>query len=300
ALVPTRRLVARWIDRRFFGIGLDYEELARRAATLGSLPVEGDTFASFVHLQLLGRGGMGAVYKASHPDYDFEIVLKVMSRERAHEPRARARFRREAAILERIDHPNVVPFLDRGEDYLVMTYVEGRDLAARLLEDGRVPLPEALRILRDVASALDAIHAKGFVHRDVKPANVLVGPQRAMLMDFGVAKEIATHDEAEDVVGTLAYIAPEQIHDPRHVDGRADLYALGVMAFEMLTGQLPFTDPTPLALVMYHLHVPPPAARTIAPDLPPHVEAALDRALSKSPADRHASCADFVAALERA
>jgi serine/threonine-protein kinase len=162
-----------------------------------------------------------------------------------------------------------------------------------------VPLAEALRILRDVANALDAIHAKGFVHRDVKPANVLVGPQRAMLMDFGVAKEIAAHDEAEDVVGTLAYIAPEQIHDPRHVGGRADLYALGVMAFEMLTGQLPFTDPTPLALVMYHLHVPPPAARTIAPDLPPHVEAALDRALSKSPADRHASCADFVAALAR-
>ena len=297
ALVPTRRVVSRWIDRRFFGIGLDYEELARRASTLGSLPVDGDTFASFVHLRLLGRGGMGAVYKASHPDYDFAIVLKVLSKELAGKPHARERFRREAAILEQIDHPNVVPFLDRGEDYLVMTYVEGDDLASHLARDGRLPWPEAIRILRDVGAALDAIHAQGFVHRDVKPANVLVGSEHAMLMDFGVAREIATPADTEDVVGTLAYIAPEQVHDPRHVDGRADLYALGVMAFEMLTGQLPFTDPSPLALAMSHLHVPPPLARSIAPDVPPHVEAALDRALSKRPDERPATAAELVHAL---
>ncbi len=298
--MPTRRVLLRWIDRRFFGIGLDYEELARRALSVGSLPVEGDTFASFVHLQLLGRGGMGAVYKASHPDYGFEVVLKVLSKELATKGYARERFRREARILEQIDHPNVVPFLDRGDDYLVMTYVAGDDLSNRLAREGRLPLSEALGVLRDIASALDAIHAKGFVHRDVKPANVLVGHDRAMLLDFGVAREVATPGESEDVVGTLAYIAPEQIHDPRNIDGRADLYALGVMAFEMLTGQLPFTDPSPLALVMYHLHVPPPAARTLVSELPPHVEAALDRALSKSPAARHASAAEFVAALERA
>jgi predicted Ser/Thr protein kinase len=298
ALVPTRRVVSRWIDRTFFGIGLDYEELARRAATQGSLPVEGDTFASFVHLQLLGRGGMGAVYKASHPAYDFAVVLKVLSRELATKGYARERFRREARILEQIDHPNVVPFLDRGDDYLVMTHVEGRDLADRLAREGRVPLPEAIAILRDLASALDAIHAKGFVHRDVKPANVLVGPERAMLLDFGVAREIATPAQTEDVVGTLAYIAPEQVHDPRNVDGRADLYSLAVTAFEMLTGQLPFTDPSPLALAMSHLHVPPPLARSIAPELPAHVEAALDRALSKSPAERPAKASDFVRALE--
>lgn len=293
---PTRRLVRRWVDHRFYGIHLDYEELARRATHVGSLPVEGDTFASFVQLQLLGRGGMGAVYKASHPDYGFEVVLKVLSREFAADPLARARFQREAATLESIDHPNVVPFLDRGDDYLVMTYVAGRDLAARIAE-GPLPLAEALPILRDVAAALDAVHAKGIVHRDVKPANVLLAKDRAMLMDFGVARAVAAPSDTEDVVGTLWYIAPEQVHDPRNVDGRADLYALGVTAFEMLTGTVPFPGSDPLALALAHLQLPPPPARSLVAELPAHVEAALDAALSKRPEDRPASAMDFVRRL---
>ena len=131
---PARRGVKRWVDRRFYGIGVDYDALARQATELGSLPIQGSTFASFASLTLLGRGGMGAVYKASHPDYGFAVVLKVMSPEVAARPVARARFQLEAAVLEQMDHPHIVPYLTRGESYLVMTYVEGRDLSARIAE----------------------------------------------------------------------------------------------------------------------------------------------------------------------
>jgi serine/threonine-protein kinase len=297
AFEPSRRAVRRWIDRRFWGIGVDYEALARRATEVAALPVEGESFASFASLTLLGRGGMGAVYKASHPELGAAVVLKVMSAEVARDPEMRGHFRLEAEILEQMDHPNIVPFLARGENYLAMTWVDGRDLAARIAE-GPIPLAEALPVLRDVASALDALHRKQIVHRDVKPSNVLVAEGRAMLLDFGVAKRLddaTTHPD--EPVGTLAYMAPEQLQLGA-VDGRADLYGLAVTAYEMLAGRRPFLEleREPLGLAVAQLHHPPPDPRTYV-ELPELVVGALLVGLAKRPQDRPRDCATFVAGL---
>jgi len=297
AFVPVRRRVRAFLDRHFWGIGVDYEALARRAAAVAPLPVHGDTFASFASLSLLGRGGMGAVYAASHPELGSAIVLKVMSPEVANEPDMRARFHLEAEILEQMDHPNIIPFLARGENYLAMTHVAGRDLAARIAE-GAMPLSEALPVLRDLASALDALHARRIVHRDVKPSNVLLADQRAMLLDFGAALRLDADGPPGDVVCTLAYASPEQIRGDA-VDGRADVYALAVTAYEMLTGRRPFAEleSEPLGLSLAQLRDPPPDPRTFVA-LPERLAAAVLRGMAKRREDRPEDCASFVAGLD--
>lgn len=297
AFGPARRRVHRLVDRHFWGIGIDYEALAARAGAVAPLPVEGDTFASFADLSLLGRGGMGAVYKASHPALGAAVVLKVMSPEVAAAPDVRARFQLEAEILEQVDHPNIVPFLARGENYLAMTHVPGRDLAARIAE-GPLSLAEALPILRDVASALDALHGKGIVHSDVKASNILLADGRAMLLDFGAAVRIDPSMQGRpEVLCTLAYASPEQIRGEA-VDGRADLYALAVTAYEMLTGRRPFAEleREPLGLSLAQLRDPPPDPRTFAA-LSAELAAALLSGMAKSKADRPADCATFVETL---
>ncbi len=306
-----RRPIVRWTDRRVFGIRIDYEGMAARA--MGKAPTTADTFATYGELELLGRGGMGAVYRATHPEHG-AVALKIMDRDLSRDPIALARFRREGEILEGVRHPNVVPFLARGDSeglsFLAMRFLEGVDLQSILRERGRLSLAEALALLEGIADALDATHALGVIHRDVKPANILVvGPddeplleRQAMLMDFGIARwaEVEGEAESEDVIGSLAYIAPEQIRTPDAIDGRADVYALGVTAYQALTGELPFRSQSKLGLLFCHMSQPPPNPRERVPDLPSPAADALLRALAKEPSERFATARELVLALAEA
>jgi serine/threonine protein kinase len=305
ALFPiVRRQSARWIDRRFYGIGLDYEALAAKAVRAAALTTT--HLGAYDELALLGRGGMGAVYRAHHAQFAGPVALKVIAPALASDRDAQERFRREAQILDGLRHAHVIPFLASGHEdglaYIAMAYVEGTDLARLLEQRGRLPLADVATIIAGIAEALDAAHALGVVHRDVKPANVLLErgePERALLMDFGVARlagdRVLPGDDS--LVGSLPYISPEQIQHADGVDGRADIYSLGATTFELLTGRPPFREHTPLAYVMAHLRQPPPDARTFEPTIPPHVAAALARALAKAPADRYATAGELAAAL---
>jgi tRNA A-37 threonylcarbamoyl transferase component Bud32 len=312
---PLRRRIARWIDRRFYGIGLDYEALAAKAvhAAHGELPATGGAFASYDELALLGRGGMGAVYRAHHADFGVPVALKVMSPKLASDPDAQARFRRESQILEDLQHPNVIPFLASGHEaglaFIAMQYIEGEDLGAVVRRHGPLQIRDAAPLVAGIAAALDLAHARGVVHRDIKPANVLVEgaphsallARRALVMDFGVAR-LADDPRAPDasLIGSLPYIAPEQIQNADAVDGRADVYALGATAYEAVTGRPPFVESSALGLVLAHLHQPPLDPRSYAPDLPQAAAHAILKALAKDPAHRFATAGELAASLARA
>jgi serine/threonine protein kinase len=218
----------------------------------------------------------------------------------------RERFLRESRLAASIDHPSILPVYDAGEEdgflYIAMACVEGSDLKTLLAEEGRLPVRRALRILGQIGSALDAAHARGLVHRDVKPANILVGADdRAYLSDFGVVKELSSNGTTRTgtFVGTIEYCAPEQI-EGRAVDGRADVYALACVLYESVTGETPFHRPSEVAVLNAHLHAPPPKLTRAAPELPGALEPVIAKALSKSPLDRYATCAEFLAAARAA
>jgi serine/threonine-protein kinase len=258
---------------------------------------------------------MGAVYRAHHAEFPLPVALKVMSPSLADDPDAQARFRREAEILDGLRHPNVVPFLasghDRGLAFIAMAYVDGEDLAATLRRRGRLSVAETCAIVDGVAAALDAAHALGVVHRDIKPANVLlagdvgapIASRKPLVMDFGVAR-LATDPTSftgdASLIGSLPYMAPEQIQNANQVDARADVYALGATAYELVVGRPPFRESSALAMVMAQLRQPPPDPRAFVPGLPPAAASALLTALAKAPADRFASAGALAAALRDA
>jgi len=302
---PLRRRISRFIDRRFYGIGLDYERLAAKAvrAVQASLPTTATELGAYDELVLLGRGGMGAVYRAHHPDFGVPVALKVMSPQLADDPDAQARFRREGEILEGLQHPNVIPFLASGHAndlaFIAMQYVDGQDLGALVRKRGRLPLAEAASIAAGVAAALDVAHERGVIHRDIKPANVFIETGgKPLVMDFGVARMEGDPSAADaSLVGSLPYIAPEQIHNGDQVDRRADVYALGATVYELVTGRPPFVESTALGLVLAHLHQPPVDPRDFTPELSSAASAAILKALAKAPADRFATAGEFAAAL---
>jgi serine/threonine-protein kinase len=253
----------------------------------------------------LGRGGTSVVYRAEHVRLGRQAALKLLTAG-ADEPDFRERFLRESRLAASLDHPSIVPVYDAGEEdgllYIAMACVEGTDLKTLLVREGRLPLRRALRIVAQIASALDAAHARGLVHRDVKPANILVGPgDRAYLSDFGVVKELAGAGTTRTggFVGTIEYSAPEQI-EGREVDARSDVYALACVLYECLVGTPPFHRSSEVAVLNAHLHAPPPKLSKAAPDLPPGLEQVLAKALSKSPLDRYAGCGELVAAARAA
>jgi hypothetical protein len=309
AFVPTRRKVSRLIDRRIYGIGLDYEALAAKAIRAVALPTTSSEFGNYDDLELLGRGGMGAVYRAHHDGFGVPVALKVMSRELATDEQAQARFRREAQILAELPHPNIIPFLDSGHDhglaFIAMQYLDGEDLAELLRRRGPISFGDAVPIIDGICAALEATHANGVVHRDLKPANLLIDGSSAEpmsqrqphLMDFGVACHENEASGEDSVVGSLPYVAPEQIQHPGSVDRRADIYALGATSYEILTGRTPFREDSPLAFVMAHLHRPPEDPRRVEPDIPDCAATAILRALAKDPAERFASAGAFAAAF---
>ena len=265
----------------------------------------GTELAGYRIVEPLGRGGTSVVYRAEHVRLGRPAALKLLAPVLG-EAGFRERFLRESKLAASLDHPSIVPVFDAGEEdgllYIAMAFVDGSDLKTTLVDEGRLPLRRALRIVGQIASALDAAHARGLVHRDVKPANILVGEgDRAFLSDFGVVKELASAGTTHtgSFVGTIAYCAPEQI-EGGEVDARADQYALACVLYECLVGTSPFHRSSDVAVLNAHLHAAPPKLTKAAPDLPAALEPVLAKALSKSPLDRYATCGEFVAALRAA
>lgn len=274
---------------------------------------DGAELAGFRIETLLGRGGMASVYLAHDLRLGRKVALKVLSPELAASPQFQRRFHRESRLLASLDHPNIVPVYQAGEAngllYIAMRYVEGSDLNALLDRDGRLDPPVALRVLLQVAAALQAAHEAGLVHRDVKPDNVLVSGESSRhaaghvyLTDFGLTKRLSSLSNLTavgSVMGTMQYLAPEQISG-RPVDVRTDIYALGGLAFRCLTGLPPFDRENHAAQLWAHLSEAPPPASECCPDLPEAVDDVLWTAMAKQPEDRYASAAEFAAALTTA
>src|SRR5215207_7086780 len=250
-----------------------------------------------------GRGGMGVVYRATHLALNRTVALKLISPDLAEDPEFRARFKRESELAASLDHPNVVPIYHAGEDdgklYVTMRFVEGTDLRELIALQQRVDPQVAARIISQVASALDAAHARGLVHRDVKPANVLIADQNghyhAYLTDFGLTKQLSSQSgltKTGMMVGTVDYIAPEQLQGST-IDARADVYALGCVLYEALTGQVPYPRDTEPAKMWAHMGEPPPSPRAVAPDLPGPLDEVIQRAMAKAPDERYPSAGDL-------
>ena len=247
----------------------------------------------------LGRGGMATVFEAWDPTFDRTIALKVLPDELLHDGTFRARFEREAKTIAALEHPAIVPVYDYGEAdhkvFLAMRYMAGGSLADKL-RVGRLPVAAISRIYERVAPALDLAHGKGVVHRDLKPGNILFDDNgEPYVSDFGIAKLALTSNTEltqGGAIGTPSYMSPEQARGER-LDGRSDIYAMGVMLFEMLAGQLPYTSETPTGMMMKHILDPVPRLDSVAPGLPGAWQAVIDRALAKRPEDRYANMASL-------
>ncbi|MFI1461379.1 protein kinase domain-containing protein [Nocardia carnea] len=265
----------------------------------------GARFAGYRIVRRIGAGGMGIVYLAEHPRLPRQDVLKLLPADHLADAGFRGRFDREAELAARLRHPNIVTVHDRGvtggQPWIAMEYVPGIDAAA-LAGSPQLGPRRAAHIIDDAARGLDHAHRNGMLHRDVKPANILVTAdpdrefgERALLTDFGIARlarEGTDLTRTGDVIATVSYAAPEQF-TAAPVDHRADVYALGCTLFVLLTGEKPFPVSSTAAIVNAHLNTPPPAASRRAPGLPPAIDAVLYRALAKNPADRYDSCRAF-------
>jgi serine/threonine-protein kinase len=255
---------------------------------------------------LIGRGGMGVVYRAEQVRYGRKVALKVLAPELAADEGFRNRFEQEWRTAARLEHPHIVPIYEAGEAdgvlYIAMRYVEGIDLTALLASAGRLDPRRALGIVGQVGVALDAAHAQGLVHRDVKPANILLASGSGLegdhvyLTDFGVAKQTSTPGGLTKTglfIGTIDYAAPEQI-EGKPLDGRADVYALGCVLYQCLTGALPYEKDSEVAMLYAHLMEPPPSLRAKRPELPAELDRVIAKALAKAPDDRYATCRALV------
>ncbi len=269
--------------------------------------VTGTLLGGYEIVEQIGHGGMATVYKAYHARLDRHVAIKVMLQSLAQEDDFQARFEREARIIARLDHPNIVPIYDfsehEGNPYLVMKYVEGQTLEERL-NQGALPLQEIPRVLRPVAEALAYAHQQGILHRDVKPSNIILADNgMVVLTDFGLARLVQTASSTMSqgtMIGTPHYISPEQALGQQELDARTDLYSLGVVLYELVVGRVPFAGDTPFSIVHDHIYSPLPAPSTVNPAVPAAVEAVLVRALAKDPADRYQSARALTAAFEEA
>jgi streptogramin lyase len=256
--------------------------------------------------RILGRGGMGIVYLAHQLVLDRMVALKLLAPSLAEDDAFRARFLRESRTAASLDHPSIVPIYDAGEVegrlYIAMRYVEGGDLSRLLSHEGALEPARALALLFPVADALDAAAARGLVHRDVKPSNILLdGSGRPYLADFGLSKETSAQGlvESSHFAASVGYVAPEQI-SRLPVGSPADVYALGCVLFECLTGRPPFHTTSAMSVLFAHLETAPPSASALNPDLPEAVDGVIARALAKEPEQRHASARELVAEAEQA
>ena len=264
----------------------------------------GTIFAGYRIEGVLGRGGMGVVYLAEQPELGRRVAIKVIAPALASDPDYLERFKRESRLAAAIEHPNAIPIYEAGvadEDmpYLVMRYVEGEDLSSLLRREGRLDRRRAAAIVDQIAGALDEAHARGLVHRDVKPANVIVesrrGTEHAYLTDFGLTREVDASGGPTATgrwVGTIDYASPEQIKG-KPVDARCDVYALGCLLYTTLTGHLPFEREEDVAKLYAHVSEPPPAPSELADEVTDELDVVVERAMAKEPDDRYPSAGDL-------
>jgi serine/threonine-protein kinase len=280
------------------------------------LPLVGDEFAGYRLRSVLGRGGMSVVFQAEHPRLGNVVAIKVLAPDLASDDIFRTRFLEESRIAASMNHPNVIPIHDMGASdgllYIVMRYVSGTDLRQMIKKRGRLQPEVAVFLLSQAARALDAAHAKGLVHRDVKPGNLLVersndddDPDHLYLADFGITKRVMTHTgltSTGQFLGTVDYVAPEQIRGPSvaGLAGMADQYSLGCVLYECLTGRVPFEKDMIPAIIWAHVEELPTQPTLLRPDLPPAVDEVFARVLAKQPGDRYRNCREFMDAARTA
>jgi hypothetical protein len=263
----------------------------------------GSEFAGHRLDGIAGRGGMGVVYKATHLALDRTVALKLIAPEISGDEQFRERFKQESMTAAALDHPNVVPIYDAGEEhgqlYVTMRHVPGTDLRALIERQGALPPAEAASIVAQIADALDAAHERGLVHRDVKPGNILIedrgGRRHAYLTDFGLTKHAATDSGMTKTgmfVGTLDYIAPEQLQG-QAVDARTDVYSLTCVLYQALTGQVPYPRDSEPSKMWAHMGEDPPSVSSVRADVPPAFEEVVKRGMAKKPEDRYPSTGDL-------
>jgi eukaryotic-like serine/threonine-protein kinase len=252
----------------------------------------------------IGSGGMSTVYRAFDETLERQVAVKLMNREVASDSDQLERFRREARAIAQLSHPHVVGVIDAGEDdgrpYIVLEYVEGETLKERIRRHGRLPIPEAVAYAIEIARALGAAHARHIVHRDVKPQNVLIDQEgTAKVTDFGIARTLEEDGLTADgrVLGTTDYVSPEQALG-QHVNGQSDLYSLGIVLYEMLTGEVPFKGENQVAVAMRHVREQVPDVQAKRPEVSAALAAVLDTATAKRQDDRYADDAELIADLE--
>jgi serine/threonine-protein kinase len=277
------------------------------AQGLAADPRPGQTLGDYTLKQLLGRGGMGVVFLAEHRRLGRNVALKLLAPALAQSDVVRERFVRESRRAAAIDHPNIIPVFEanevEGNLFIAMRYVAGPNLRQLLQADAPLGADRAVRLVGQVGSALDAAHSVGLVHRDVKPANVMVdgqagaGSEHCYLTDFGLTKDISSSTGFTDTgqfVGTIQYVAPEQIEN-RALDARTDIYALGCVLYELLTEEVPFPRDSDMAVMFAHMNEPPPRPSAVRPEVGDAMDHVIARAMAKSQGDRHGSCAELVA-----
>jgi tRNA A-37 threonylcarbamoyl transferase component Bud32 len=301
---PTRKQVRQFIDRRVYGFRFDISELRvaqEKPEIHNPGALSGKVLNGYDVLGVLGQGGMGEVYQGMGNGQT--VAIKTMLPKIAQDPDMRKRFEREAEAGMRLNHPHIAKVHAHGEidgtPYLVMDFIEGQDLSDMLKIGGKLDEETTIRMMDDICGALDVAHSQGFIHRDLKPANIMIKPNgQAVLMDFGVTKvtDASTSLTGTGAIGTIDYMAPEQIMTAKTVDKRADIYALGVMLFEMLTGEKPFKG-NAAQILFAHLQQPPPDVLDINPAIPDLMAETVQRALSKKPEDRFQSAGEFAQAL---
>ena len=256
----------------------------------------------------VGEGGMGAVFVAHDTELDRKVAVKLLAAALVNDAEVLERFEREARLMAKLDHPHIVPVYDvgrhEGRPYIVMKLLQGDSLVGRLRAKGGFTAEETLKLMRQLASGLDYIHAQGFIHRDIKAGNIFVSPEgHATILDFGILRQKSATTgitRTGMVMGTPHYMAPEQALGLKDVDHRVDLYALAVVLFECLTGTLPFEADSELRLIQLQAHAPPPEILERAPWIPRPVAEVVKKALAKKPDDRFNSAAELVNALEAA
>ncbi|RMG19132.1 MAG: hypothetical protein D6731_00360 [Planctomycetota bacterium] len=274
---------------------------------LGRRLLEGDGIRTVGKYRLvgeLGRGGMAHVFEGLHPQLNMAVAIKMLSHELVYDEEFASRFREEAKIMAGLKHENIVEVIDSEEAYatffIIMEKVVGTVLSRMIDTRGVIPFDETRRILSQLASALDHAHTHGIIHRDIKPANVIIEESgRVKLMDFGIAKtQKEAEQEDEDIVGTAEYMSPEQALG-RKMDGRADIYSLGILAYEMLTGRLPFDSPDPYEILRRHVRDEVPSPKLLNQRVPDDLAELVRRACAKKPEDRFQRCADIVKFLQQ-
>lgn len=268
---------------------------------------EGDYVGPYAIKQLVGQGGMATVYRAYHAQLDRDVAIKIMLQDYRDDAHFVARFEREARIVASLEHPHIVPVYDysqhEGNPYLVMKYIEGQTLKQRLLKRA-LPLDEILRLMTTIGDALTYAHERGVLHRDIKPSNIVIDMQEtAYVTDFGLARMVHLGESTLSVdmlLGTPHYISPEQARGEKDLDGRSDLYAFGVVLYELMVGHVPFTGDTPYAIIHDHIYSPLPLPSSLNTDIPDAVETVLVKALAKNRDERYSTANELIADLTQA